>query len=220
MALGIPLLYVLGGMCVLAGTGIAVASVVQHLLCFNRPEFQRYICRILLMVPVYAVTSWFSMVFPEQKLWIASVRESYEAFAVYSFTMLLFAYVGGERRLAINLEMKEKIEHPWPFNHLFRSLYPGAAFLRLVKVGVLQFVFIRPLTALCILTGTGLSIYHEGYFGFNDAYLYIFLLSNLSFTIAFYGLLLFFQATHDLLEPYRPVPKFLCVKMVIFLTFW
>jgi len=184
MALGIPFLYILGGFCVLAATAIALTSVVQHLLYFHQPEFQRYICRILLMVPIYSVTSWFSMFFPEQKLWIASLRESYEAFAVYSFTMLLFAYVGGERRLAINLEMKEKIEHPWPFNRVFRGLYPGAAFLRLVKAGVLQFVLIRPLTAVCILAGTGLSVYHEGYFGLNDAYLYVFLLSNLSFSIS------------------------------------
>ena len=62
--------------------------------------------------------------------------------------------------------------------------------------------------------------HHDNYFGADDGYLYLFILNNISFTLALYGLLLFFVATEELLEPYRPIPKFLCIKGVIFFSFW
>jgi len=35
-----------------------------------------------------------------------------------------------------------------------------------------------------------------------------------------YALLLFYMGTHELLEPFRPLLKFILVKSVIFLTYW
>ena len=60
------------------------------------------------MVPIYALTSWFSMIFPRHRLTIDTSRDCYEAFVLYSFVMLLIEYCGGDRKLVIRFEMKEK----------------------------------------------------------------------------------------------------------------
>jgi hypothetical protein len=46
------------------------------------------------------------------------------------------------------------------------------------------------------------------------------LVQNISVTVAFYELVLFYIALHDHLAPYNPVPKFICIKSVLFLSFW
>ncbi|RHY32893.1 hypothetical protein DYB32_002135 [Aphanomyces invadans] len=51
-------------------------------------------------------------------------------------------------------------------------------------------------------------------------YLYLSLIINASVTYAFYYLVLFYLALGTHLKPYNPVPKFLCVKAVLFLSYW
>lgn len=43
---------------------------------------------------------------------------------------------------------------------------------------------------------------------------------NLSYSVALYGLLMFYKATRPLLTPFKPVQKFFAVKSVIFATYW
>ncbi len=43
---------------------------------------------------------------------------------------------------------------------------------------------------------------------------------NSSYSVALYGLLMFYKACGPLLTPFRPVQKFLAVKGVIFATYW
>lgn len=46
------------------------------------------------------------------------------------------------------------------------------------------------------------------------------MVNNISVSLALYGLILFYNATKDLLSPYEPVLKFLSVKSIIFMSFW
>ena len=57
-------------------------------------------------------------------------------------------------------------------------------------------------------------------FSSKSGYLYVTIVYNISVSLALYGLFLFYQATSDMLMPYKPVLKFLSVKSVIFLSFW
>lgn len=43
---------------------------------------------------------------------------------------------------------------------------------------------------------------------------------NICYTLALYGLLLFYFGTEELLEPFQPLLKLVLIKTVIFLTFW
>jgi hypothetical protein len=40
------------------------------------------------------------------------------------------------------------------------------------------------------------------------------------YTIALYGLMLFWIGASELLQPFNPLLKFILVKTVVFLTFW
>lgn len=55
------------------------AAVAQHILHFVRPEVQKFYIRILWMVPIYAVESWFSLRFKDASLYIQTAREAYGA---------------------------------------------------------------------------------------------------------------------------------------------
>jgi Organic solute transporter Ostalpha len=50
--------------------------------------------------------------------------------------------------------------------------------------------------------------------------LYILTSMNVSVALAFYGLLKFYHGSEKELEWCDPWPKFLCIKGVVFMTFW
>ena len=50
--------------------------------------------------------------------------------------------------------------------------------------------------------------------------MYVTFVENLSISYAAYILVLFYVAFKKVLTPYSPVPKFLCIKAVLFLSFW
>lgn len=43
---------------------------------------------------------------------------------------------------------------------------------------------------------------------------------NVTYAVALSGLMLFYRGTHELLQPYKPLLKFVLIKSVVFLTFW
>ena len=54
----------------------------------------------------------------------------------------------------------------------------------------------------------------------DGGYAYVAFIQNASITYAFYYLVLFYLALHDFLAPYNPTLKFICIKSVLFLSFW
>jgi len=69
-----------------------------------------------------------------------------------------------------------------------------------------------------ILSVTG--VYDEGSFAPNRGYLYVTIVYNISFTLALYFLAQFYESAKDILKPFHPLQKFLCIKMVIFFSYW
>lgn len=65
-------------------------------------------------------------------------------------------------------------------------------------------------------TGT----YQEGYIGLTSGYFWSGIVYNISVTVSLYSLGLFWVCMHDDLKPFRPVPKFLCIKLIIFASYW
>jgi Organic solute transporter Ostalpha len=43
---------------------------------------------------------------------------------------------------------------------------------------------------------------------------------TVSYSVALYALVLFYVACRDLLRPFNPVPKFVMIKSVVFMTYW
>ena len=70
---------------------------MRHVCNFTKPNFQTYELRIIAIVPVYAMCSWFALHFYDVFLYIETVRDCYEAYIIYCFVMLILEFAGGER---------------------------------------------------------------------------------------------------------------------------
>ncbi|KFD52992.1 hypothetical protein M513_06108 [Trichuris suis] len=199
-----------------------VRLIYQHLRWYTCPSEQRWIVRILFIVPVYAFDSWLSILFFANNVYIYfnTVRDVYEAFVIYSFLSLCYEYLGGESNIMAEIRGR-------PIKHGYLSCTCCLAgkhytieFLRFCKQATLQFCFVKPIMALLTLVLMPLGRYEEGRWSPHEAYLYITIIYNISVSLALYGLFLFYRATKEMLNPYSPVLKFLTVKSVIFLSFW
>lgn len=208
------------GVFVLLALPISFFEVLQHLDNYTRPLQQKKIIRILLMVPIYAIDSWLALRFKDIAIYINTVRECYEAYVIYSFFEYLVAYIGDERILVCILAEKPQVKHMWPFTLFLKPWHMGDEFLQGCKAGVHNYVFLRPLTTLIALFCVWGGIYGEGMLVFDRAYLYLAFINNASQIWAIYCLVLFYQAAHEELAPMSPFPKFLCVKAVVFFSWW
>eukprot|EP00549_Striatella_unipunctata_P022416 CAMPEP_0118698552 /NCGR_PEP_ID=MMETSP0800-20121206/15277_1 /TAXON_ID=210618 ORGANISM="Striatella unipunctata, Strain CCMP2910" /NCGR_SAMPLE_ID=MMETSP0800 /ASSEMBLY_ACC=CAM_ASM_000638 /LENGTH=571 /DNA_ID=CAMNT_0006598411 /DNA_START=313 /DNA_END=2028 /DNA_ORIENTATION=- len=88
------------------------------------------------------------------------------------------------------------------------------------KAGVLQYVVLKGFSAIAVMILELNNLYKEGDFTPKGGYLYICILTNTSQCWALYCLLFFYHATKSELGPVRPVGKFLCVKSLVFFTWW
>ena len=119
------------------------------------------------------------------------------------------------------LARKEQQPHLFPLSLMLKPWRMGPEFLRKCKAGVLNYVIIRPFTAAVAFVSEARGVYGEGeLFNATKTYTYVVAVNSWSQTHAIYCLILLFQATRAELEPIKPVAKFVCVKAVIFFSFW
>uniref|UniRef100_A0A0A0LGL5 Uncharacterized protein n=1 Tax=Cucumis sativus TaxID=3659 RepID=A0A0A0LGL5_CUCSA len=93
-------------------------------------------------------------------------------------------------------------------------------FIRRCKQGCLQFVILKPILVAVTLILYAKGKYEDGNFNPKQSYLYLTIIYTISYTMALYALALFYVACKDLLQPFNPVPKFIIIKSVVFLTYW
>ncbi|GAA5992115.1 hypothetical protein JCM10908_001774 [Rhodotorula pacifica] len=202
-------------------TILSLATVWLQLKHYHKPRLQRLVVRILVMVPIYSISSLISLYSLDLAFFLDAFRDVYEAFVIYCFFSLLVEYLGGERSLIITLHGRDPVPHPFPVN-LFLSPMDASdpyTFLGL-KRGVLQYVQLKPLLALITVVLKATGTYRDGSFARDSGYTYISIAYNLSVTLSLYCLAMFWVATNADLKPYRPMPKFLSVKGIIFFSFW
>lgn len=216
---------------------------------YTNPAEQRWIVRILFIVPIYATYSWISLLFFNSEsyyVYFFTVRDCYEgkmfflrtittfyyhvfiiffnelilAFVIYNFLSLCYEYLGGEGNIMSEIRGK-----PIRSNCLYGTCCLNGktytiGFLRFCKQATLQFCLVKPLMAFVIIFLQIFGHYRDGDWSPDGGYLYITIIYNISISLALYGLFLFYFATRDLLTPYEPILKFCTVKSVIFLSFW
>lgn len=197
-------------------------QIYKHLRCYNKPSEQRWIIRILFIVPIYSFDSWLSLLFFENSYYIYfnAIRDCYEAFVIYNFLSLCYEYLGGESAIMMEIKGKMLQGSCWSCTCCLTGKAYTIGFLRFCKQATLQFCLVKPIMAASTIILELFDCYNDGDFSVNSGYLYITIVYNISYTMALYALLLFYQATKDILKPYDPVLKFLTVKSVIFISFW
>ncbi|KAK1771356.1 organic solute transporter Ostalpha-domain-containing protein [Phialemonium atrogriseum] len=212
---------VIAGVASLAATLLSIVSIWFQLKNYRKPVFQRYVVRILLMVPIYSVSSWSSIVSIRLAFWFTPIRDIYEAFTIYTFFQLLINYLGGERALIIMTHGREPVQHLWPLNHVLPrvDISDPHTFLA-IKRGILQYAWLKPILSLAAIIMKATGTYQEGYISLDSGYFWSGIIYNLSVTVSLYALGLFWVCMHNDLKPFRPVPKFLCIKLIIFASYW
>ncbi|ESO88509.1 hypothetical protein LOTGIDRAFT_64445, partial [Lottia gigantea] len=208
------------GVFTLLSLPISLWGILQHLVYFTKPVLQKNIIRVLWMVPVYALNAWLALLFPVAAIYLDTIRECYEAYVIYNFMSYLLNYLRTEHPyLEYDLENKAQVKHFFPFC-LLPPWTMGRPFVERCKHGVLQYTIVRPLTTVIALFCEWGGVYEEGDFNFTSAWSYLVIVNNLSQIWAMYCLVLFYKLTKEELAPIKPVPKFMCVKAVVFLSFW
>ena len=86
----------------------------MHLSRYTQPAHQRYIIRILFMVPVYAVCSWISLLDRSAGIYLDTLRDCYESWVIYNFLALCLAYVGGAGNVANRADGREVLPRGSP----------------------------------------------------------------------------------------------------------
>lgn len=209
------------------GTVILSARLVYlHLTHWYMPLVQRYVVRILFMVPIYSVQSYLSLRFHESRTYIDCFRDLYEAFVIANFVYYLIQLMGGEEALVQVLLQKSDTElgkHPWPLDQVLFPWELGTEFMLQCKHGVLQYVVFKTISTVLTFAFESMGIYHEGKFDWRAAYPYMCFLQNVSVAYAIYCLVRLYHAIKEELEypvNWHPLGKFLCIKGVIFFTWW
>lgn len=212
---------VLGGYCALFATILSIFQILEHLTCFSDPECQTKIVRILFMVPLYALISWFSILFPTAAEYLNLIRDAYEAYAIYAFFSLMIALMGGMDTLyrTLMVEAREPIPHIFPLCWL-EPMKVSPKFVQNCRLALFQFMVVKPLVTFFILILTARNEMGTRLFDLKHGYFWTTFIYNISITVAFGALLYFYQGLKDFLEGKHALPKFLCIKAVIFLSFW
>ncbi|EHK43468.1 uncharacterized protein TrAtP1_013320 [Trichoderma atroviride] len=212
---------VVAGVAALAATVVSAISIWLQAKNYRKPLLQRYVVRILLMVPIYSIASFTSMVSLRAASFLDPVRDIYEAFTIYTFFQLLINYLGGERSAIIMPHGRAPVHHLWPMNHVLSKVDISDPYTFLaIKRGILQYAWLKPILALAAIIMKATGTYQEGYIGAKSGYFWSGIIYNISVTVSLYSLGLFWVCMHKDLVPFRPVPKFLCIKLIIFASYW
>ncbi|TGZ46310.1 hypothetical protein CRM22_011130 [Opisthorchis felineus] len=214
----------LAGLCALVACCVTLHHIYCHLKNYTCYEEQRYIIRILILIPAYAFCSFTSVMLVvharQNSVYIEPIHDIAEAIAIYSFLALCYQYLGGEGSIMLELAGKTIKSSIFYGTCCFAGKPYTILFLRFCKVATLQYAFIKPFTSLLSIILHTVRKYHVGDFDPNSGYLYLFLINNFTVTLALYGLLLFYFATRDQLRPFKPLLKFATMKAIIFFSFW
>ena len=214
----VAILFSLG--CVIIATALSIYLIYMHMSHYTNPEQQKHLVRIILMVPIFAVDSWCSLWFNDLSLYFDVARDCYEAVVLWEFFALLMSYLGGEEQVQQLLKTKPPMKHPFPFCFAPPFVPSARRFLARCKQCILQYVVIMPTCAIVTFILEVVGVFCNGEFRFTRGYLYITFILNVSVTVSLYFLVLFYITVEEELKPYKPLPKFIAIKAILFFSFW
>jgi len=213
---------VVGGYCAIWATVLSVFQILEHFSTFTQPERQSKIVRVLFMIPIYAMMSWLSLVIRSAAPVLDLIRDAYEAYALYNFFTLMLELMGGIDSLYRTLMTEERdlMHHYFPFSYMMSPFRVGPRFVQLCHRCMFQFMVLKPLCTFIVLILEARDAYGDSLLDGSKGYLWMTLIYNVSITIALYSLMYFYGATKNLMEGMNPLGKFLCIKTVLFLSYW
>jgi hypothetical protein len=212
---------------VVAASVMTIVQILNHLLSYTNPTRQRYVIRILLMVPIYAVDSFWSYLSFRDATWISIARDTYEAYVLYNFYALLMDFLGGEegcvrswRAVSAKDPRKNVLPHSFPMNYVLPPMILSKNLLWWWKMLLVQYMVLSPLvTVLSFVTGLE-GVFDENSYALDNAHVYLMVTKTVSVTLAFTALFYLYLSTKHVIHDFHPTGKFISIKFVIFFSFW
>ncbi|KAM5544184.1 hypothetical protein V8D89_001844 [Ganoderma adspersum] len=220
----------------LISIGVSFWLIDKHLRNYTSKYVQRYIVRILFMVPLYAVISTASYFWWNHSTPLLLIRDCYESTVLTAFFYLLLLYISPDmneqkevfRRNGISRQNdKERRRRGEPLQKWVMPLgfvrsrpEDGLYFLQLMKWGILQYCVVRPGTTLAAVILDYAGLYCEDSWSLGWGHIYITLVVSISVSVAMYCLIQVYMVVKVELAPHSPLLKLFAIKAVVFLTFW
>ncbi|KAH8698684.1 organic solute transporter Ostalpha-domain-containing protein [Talaromyces proteolyticus] len=205
--------------------------IIGHTTHYSRPAEQRHILRILFMIPIYSITSFLCVYFYKKTVYFELIGNCYEPFAIASFFTLLCNYIVPDLH-----SQKEYFRHiqpknwVWPIpwmqkctggqNGIWRKPRSGLTWFNVVWIGVFQYCFIRVVMTVIAVAAESVNLYCENSDNPAFAHIWVLIIESVAVTIAMYCLIQFYIQIKEDIAQHRPFLKILCIKLVIFLSFW
>lgn len=133
------------------------------------------------------------------------------------FYVLCEDYLGGPEEMVNRLMQQPKVRLLLP---LWCKVQPNKTVVWFCKAGILQYCVLRTAAAIVSLILEWLDLYGEGDWSLNRGYIWVTILNNVNVTIALYFVALLYRIGKDELAPYKPLLKFMVIKMIIFFAYW
>lgn len=209
------------GFSALLSMHFTIQLLSQHLFFWKNPKEQKAIIMIICMAPLYAIDSFVGLLDIRGSktffMFLDSVKECYEAVAIAKFLALMYSYLNiSISKNIVPDEIKgREIHHSFPMT-LFqpRTAHLDHRTLKLLKHWTWQFVIIRPACSILMITLQILGLYPNWL-----SWTFTIIL-NISFSVAMYSLVVFYHVFSKELQPHKPLSKFICIKGIVFFSFW
>ncbi|KAG5622663.1 hypothetical protein H5410_007881 [Solanum commersonii] len=209
------------GFSALLSMHFTIQLLSQHLFFWKNPKEQKAIIMIICMAPLYAIDSFVGLLDIRGSktyfMFLDSVKECYEAVAIAKFLALMYSYLNiSISKNIVPDEIKgREIHHSFPMT-LFqpRTARLDHRTLKLLKHWTWQFVIIRPACSILMITLQILGLYPSWL-----SWTFTIIL-NISFSVAMYSLVVFYHVFSKELQPHKPLSKFICIKGIVFFSFW
>ncbi|RAH43430.1 OSTA/TMEM184 family protein [Aspergillus brunneoviolaceus CBS 621.78] len=222
---------IISGVFAIIASIVSIVPIMGHALHYTKPIEQRQVIRILGMVPVYSLVSWLSIYYYKESVYFEIIATSYEAVAICAFFTLLCHYIApdlhSQKAYFRNITPKQWI---WPLPWLqrccggeqgfWRTPRSGLTWFNAVWVDIFQYCLLRVLLSILSIITEYFHIYCEETLSPAFAYVWILALDCTAVGIAMFCLVQFYLQIKEVIDQHSPFLKLLCIKLVIFLSFW
>ncbi|CZR63598.1 uncharacterized protein PAC_13495 [Phialocephala subalpina] len=215
--------------CMSLGISLSTYLMFRHALNYTVPRVQKYLIRIIFMIPVYSLCTFLSAYFYWEAAYFQFISAAYASVAVTAYFSLLCQYVAPN--LHENKNYFSRITpDPWG-NHFpvpvawFRACCCGEAgpwrtprngliWFNILWIGVFQYSFFRVSMSIIAIITQYLGKYCQSSMSPLFTHIWVLVVDVFSAAIAMYCLTQFHWQMKDALAPHKAGLKLWCIKLV------
>ncbi|PWI71400.1 DUF300 domain protein [Purpureocillium lilacinum] len=223
---------IISASCTLIAAVLSLYLVWMHAIHYTQPREQRYIIRILFMVPVYAISAYFQIEWYWHAIYFQVISDCYEAFAIASFFALICHYVAPDLHTQKHFfrEMRPVKPWVWPLNWFakccggdrgpWRTPKSGLTWFNIIWIGIYHYCFIRVAMTISAVVSQYFKRYCESSNSPVFGHIWIIVLNAAAVTVAMFCLIQFYVQLKEALAEHKLFLKIVAIKLVVFLSFW